>query len=439
MGCLILFTLVFRSTWAPMKNAPGQLVNDVAQYYSYLPAAFIEKDLSFKFPNEYWLIKNQNGIRLPKVTMGMSYMYAPFFFMGHGVAFVTNHKADGYSMPYYEAIATGSMIYVFLGLFLLYHCLKVHFDNLVSIASIIVVYLGTNLFYYTGNFGAMPHGHLFFLFSLILYLSIKFYSNPKPKTLYWLAFFAGLIAIIRPTSVLFLIVPLAYGVYSLKTLKERLSLINDFKISLLKSVFIFIIPIIPQLLYWKIYGGSWLFWSYGEEGFFFNNPHLSEFLFGFRKGWFVYTPIMIFSILGVFFLKKRAKEFMFIVPFLLIITIFLFSSWWCWWFGGGFGARALIQYYVVFIFPIAALLQYAFSKSKVWKMTFLAIYGLGISYNVLLTHKFNINDIHWDAMTKEAFSHAFSKFHLTAEDREFQKTLLKHPDYDKARMGLPED
>jgi len=64
--------------------------SDVISYYAYLPAFIIEKspDLSFTdgkedyyvSNNRYWPQIAPNGKKVIKTTMGMSFLYAPFFF-----------------------------------------------------------------------------------------------------------------------------------------------------------------------------------------------------------------------------------------------------------------------------------------------------------------------------------------------------------------------
>src|SRR3972149_1213126 len=65
---------------------------DTLEYYSYLPAFFIEHDLSFKFleskeEESHW--NNMHMRPLPdgkmhmKMTMGLSFLYLPFFLIAH--------------------------------------------------------------------------------------------------------------------------------------------------------------------------------------------------------------------------------------------------------------------------------------------------------------------------------------------------------------------
>ena len=46
------------------------------------------------------------------------------------------------------------------------------------------------------------------------------------------------------------------------------------------------------MLYWKHIMGTFFFYSYDQEGFFFGNSHVLDGLLSYRKGWFIYTPIM---------------------------------------------------------------------------------------------------------------------------------------------------
>src|SRR5690606_12215379 len=151
---------------------------------------------------------------------------------------------------------------------------------------------------------------------------------------------------------------IGYNIYNKETFFAKAKLLKVHFFNFLIAFFIFLIPIIPQLFFWKIYGGDWLVFTYGsDEKFFFNNPKIFDFLFSYRKGWFVYTPLMIFSIVGLFFLKKKVKEMSLITPIFITFIIYILSSWWCWWYGGSFGMRAMIQYYAFLAFPLAAFIN----------------------------------------------------------------------------------
>ncbi|HRG02071.1 MAG TPA: hypothetical protein PKZ75_13220, partial [Bacteroidia bacterium] len=80
--------------------------------------------------------------------------------------------------------------------------------------------------------------------------------------------------------------------------------------------------------------------------------------FSFRKGWLIYTPIMIFSLIGFYFLYKERKGYF--LPFFsyFILIFYITASWSCWWYGTSFSSRAIIPAYSVLAIPFG----YAFKN-----------------------------------------------------------------------------
>jgi hypothetical protein len=416
-------------------KSPYQFTSDVDQYYSYLPATFIHKDLSFNYPNGYWLIENQHGKKLPKGTMGMSFMYSPFFLIGHAVALNTKYKADGYSKPYSLSIWYGTIFYFLFGLIFLIKALEHFFNKWIAVIVTFLLFFGTNLLFYVLSLGEMPHSYLFALYSVVVYLTIKWHAKPNRKHLFLLAFFFGLIVIIRPVEIFFALFFIGYNVYNKETLFAKLNLLKKHFLNLLIAAILFFIPIIPQLLYWKIYGGDWLVFSYGsDEKFFFNDPKILDFLFSYRKGWFTYTPLMLLSIIGMFFLKKKVKPMLLVTPLFIGFLIYLLSSWWCWWYGGSFGMRGMIQYYVFLAFPLAALIDYVLKKKTLAIISGVLIIACTY-YSLLYSYKMKHWSLDWDGMSEKAYWYTFMKKDLSREEIKHLETLLEKPDYDQAKVG----
>ena len=74
------------------------------------------------------------------------------------------------------------------------------------------------------------------------------------------------------------------------------------------GIIFMILPLIPQMVYWKLHTGNLLFYTYGEEKFFWNDPKVLEGLFSFRKGWLVYSPLMLLSLTGIFVNNQIIKN-----------------------------------------------------------------------------------------------------------------------------------
>lgn len=413
---------------------------DVLEYYSYLPATFIYGDLKLGFMNnssvnwtgKFWPRTAPNNSRVFKMTMGISIMYSPFFLASHGIAKLFHLQADGFSLPYRLALIFSSLFYLTLAFFILRKLLLRWFNDIVTTLTIVCIGLGTNLFYYSTFEAAMSHAYNFSLFVFFIYFTISWYEKQRYSTSIFLGLIAGLIVLIRPTNIIILGVFLF--IYIIKPsdllIRGRFLLKNYTKLLIIAACFA--IVIFPQLLYWKIVTGSWIYYSYGNEGFFFNNPRIIEGLFSYRKGWLIYTPIMSFALLGIPFLYFKVKEFFFPVLIFTILNIYIVFSWWTWWYGGCFGQRALIDSYALLAFPLATFISLFWKRSIYLKVVTLFFVTLFVCLNLFQTYQYYYGVIHFDSMTKKAYWSSFG--HLKIQPDYYK--WLESPDYEKAIKGI---
>ncbi len=424
---------------------------DVKSYYAYLPAVFIYNDLSLEFidhnPEKFgdliWPVTTPTGKRAIITTMGMSVLYAPFFFLAHAYALVSGWEADGYSTPYRFALNFSSLFYVILGMIMLRKILLRYFGRGVATFSLVAVVMGTNLLYYATHEGAMTHAYSFALIALFLWLSIRFWEQPAPagRQIMLLGFLAGFITLVRPTNIIVLLLFFLWGVNSLESLKHRIRwFARHYHLPALMAAF-FILAWVPQFIYWKQVSGMFFYFTYGEEGggFFWHNPQISNILFSYKKGWFVYTPIMFLAFCGIFLLPRPPKGLHpalreAFLPILLfkLLNIYILSSWWSWWFGGGFGLRAFVDAYAIMAIPLAALISWGWQQRRMVKMPALAFLGMLIWFNYFQIQQYRRLAIHYWWMNKEAYWETFLKRKPTERYWE----LITIPDYEKARQGI---
>ena len=111
----MIWTTLNLKKWKHAETNAKIITWDVTSYYGYLPAIFIHHDLSLDFidtdgvnysaKHQFWperlnrdLERDPAGeIKVIKTTMGMSFMYAPFFFMAHGFAYLSKYESNGFS------------------------------------------------------------------------------------------------------------------------------------------------------------------------------------------------------------------------------------------------------------------------------------------------------------------------------------------------------
>jgi hypothetical protein len=434
----LAFFLLFSSISTNLRDDRGKgtiFMYDVDNYYSYLPAAFIHNDLSFSYPNGYWLTLGPKGYGIAKGTMGMSIMYSPFFGIAYLHASLGGYELDGYSEPFITWVHLGSLFYGLVAAFFILKSLFLFFKPLPSVLAYIAVLFGSNYFYYLFGQSAMAHSYIFALFGAIVWFTLRWHKTEAKKYLFLVAFLCGFVTLIRPTDAVIVLFPFLYGIYSKESFSAKLQLLGKNLIPLLICVPIFFLPLLPQMIYWKIYAGSFLFFSYGsEESFFFNDPQIMNVLFSWRKGLMIYTPLAMFMVLGLIPLWKKFGKLALPITSIFLLTLYVVSCWWDWWFGGSFGHRAFVQYFALLIFPLTALISWGISR---WQKALVSvpILTLVVYLNIYQTFQFKYVIIHWDSMTKEAYFQVWQKMRLTPEEVQKVQGALKTPDYIAARKG----
>ncbi|MCD6200762.1 MAG: hypothetical protein J7K46_03035 [Bacteroidales bacterium] len=425
---LLVFIQVFEQKRYMHDNI---IVHDALVYYAPLPAVFIYHDLSFSFIQDLperlrgkiSTMISPDGKRTLKMPVGVSLLILPFFLLAHIIALLTGMPADGYGPVYQFFVLIAGIFYLTFALGILRKILCRWFNDPVTAITLLLIGLATNLFYYVSVEPGMSHVYSFFLFSGFLRYTIRWYESPGYGNAILLALFGGLILIVRPSNAVVFLVPVLYGLVSARSAwfvflwKKR-----DRFLVMLPVLFA---VVFIQLLYWKYSTGKWIFYSYGEERFFFNHPHVLKGLFSFRKGWLVYTPVMIFALTGFIFLYKKSTTLFWAISIYILINLYVVFSWWCWWYGGSFGARPLIETYALLALPLAACIE-KILQARLWlHISGLMILGFFIYLNLFQIRQYRISMLHWDSTSKALYRKIF----LSNKWPENYKQLLKHPDY----------
>ena len=423
-------------TWGKNKV----IDNDVVSYYAYLPAGLIFHDLNFSFVKDLptgftgkiWLGTAPNGKPILRMTMGLAILWLPFFLIAHLYANLFSIEALGYSWPYSLSIFAAAIFYLFLGLVFLRKILLNYFSDWITGITLLLIVLGTNLMFYVISEPGMSHVYNFSLITVFLFVNLKWIAKPTVLSSLILGLLAGLITLIRPVNALVLVFPAMLSIRSFSEFYQRLLL--RWKFILLAGLAAILI-VLPQLVYWKAQTGHFFFNSYMDAGrFYFAQPHIFDGLFSFRKGWFIYTPVMLFAVIGLFFLKQYAKEYTGAILVFMGLSIYVIFSWWCWWYGGSFGARPMIDTYGIMAIPLAAFLSFFIDKSLLKRGLFGILLILFVSLNQFQMNQYRTSLLHWDSMTRKAYFSIFLKKNWP----EGYDKMIQVPDYDKALKGEEE-
>jgi len=398
---ILLVVIIIAAVFAVNDTSRStSFYGDALGYYMYLPATFIYHNLETidELPKDkgiddgvLWYAKHvrdqptPTGKALDQYTYGVALMESPFFFAAHAYAKTTGAAASGYSKTYDYLVKFSSFFYALLGLILVYKILKRYFTNTLALSGVAIIFLGTNLFWFSIYQAGMSHVPLFFLYSLLLYLVIKVHDHPKTFLFVSIGLVCGIITLIRPTDILCALIPLLYNVYNKATISKKVLFLRQNILNICTFTIAAILPIAPQLIYWKAITGSYFYYSYGSQGFNWLHPKIIEGLFYFSNGWFPYSPVMIFSVLGLLLygsFKKWALSIWVILP----LYIYIIYSWYCYNYINGLGSRPMIHLYPLLALPLTAFIQFI-SKQRLFIKTSLAIIclffiALNISYSM---------------------------------------------------------
>ncbi|MFH1118803.1 MAG: hypothetical protein V1775_03200 [Bacteroidota bacterium] len=434
-------------------STPSKAISwDVFGYYLYLPATFIYDDPGLsdhewldgiveKYkPSQtlYQLVPGIEGNRVIKYTSGMALLYTPFFFIAHWLAPEFGYPADGFSLPYQLIVTIGGLFWIILGLFAFRNLLLKFFSDLTTTATMILIVAGTNFFHLAALDGTLlSHNFLFTLNVFLCLTTIEWHRNPSITTALITGMLCGLIALIRPSEGICFLIPLLWNTGTKATLHQKLALLRRFPyhpaIALLGIIAVGSI----QFFYWKNFTGEWLFYSYNNpgEGFRFFPPFLAEYLFSFRKGWLIYTPVMIIALTGFISLYRRNRAMLPSIALFFLFDLWIVSAWSCWWYAGGsFSARAILPSYVLLAFPLACLTEGITGK---WRKSAIIAGGLIILLNLFQSWQFYTGIIDKERMTLPYYIAIFGKTDVDKEkldrlllvERSTESTeMLKHPE-----------
>ncbi len=402
--------------------------------YAYLPAVFIYHDLNFsffdsietKYPNPpiyYDYRIHHNGTTADKYFAGTAAAILPFFLAAHAITCFIGFPADGYSKLYLIGVNIAAIFYLLTALIFVKKILKLYeaSDALTSFLLIAMTF-ATNVFYYTVCEPAMSHIYSFAFITMFIYYMRNYFLSSESLYIIILGALLGIITFIRPVNVLIiLIAPFISG--DKKTFNNGIKYLKTHISAGISAGFVFLSIVSVQLLIYKLQTGCFWIDSYGSEKFNWNNPRPFDFLFSFKKGLFIYTPIAFLSLLGFGGLFKQNKFQFYSLAVFLLSLLYVLSSWWSWWYGGSFSSRVCIDYYAV----MCLLICFAFNFLKTKRRRILYS-SLILSFLILCqiqTYQYRYYFIHWEKMDKQHYWNVFMRVDLLKSHENPNDDLLK--------------
>jgi len=337
--------------------------------YSYL-ANFKGKD--YTFSRIFWdTHKTKTGLLNNGWVVGPSLFWIPSLF-------VMNVFFGRWIGPYTPLMELGpaitGILLMIASLYLIGKTLRRFYSEFTVQLTLLIIFFGTPVFYYTAFEPALSHQPAIFLISFLFYLC--FQKRKKGIILFILGFLIGLLAITRPVDILIGISLLVFFITQNKLPFYRLLL----------ALSGLLISIAPQLMVQHaLYGNMFI------NEYYFNVPVKFIFsvswginsLFGPQRGLFLWHPVFFISCVGLYLLTKQHNKHP--IPKLTTITFILFFIMISLWSGSssaGFGNRFYLSALPFFAFGLA----HFFTSIPRKFVTYISI--LFIIWNMLLLGQF---------------------------------------------------
>jgi len=438
---LVLFGAFF--FYAQFGRKAPVYYSDSLGYYSYLPALLLHKNagrmhetpagtnLPSSVQGYFETLSQQplspNGFAITQYTCGVALMQLPFFGAAHAWAKATAQPANGYSAPYAAAVKCSSFVYAWLGLWLVFRMLRRIFSPVTAATTTALLAVGTNLWWFALHQAGMAHPPAFFLVAALMTLIPLGLQRPGMVVFAGIGACLGLLTLMRPTDLVFLLFPLMVGVSNTAHGRQRIALLWQNPKAVAGAALAFGAVLLPQLLFWKKYAGQWVYYSYIGQGFDWGKPHLLQGIFEFNNGWLAYSPLMMFSIIGIILYTFRrtilrcqpsgiyaatgsaeftgsggseisvtstgsteftgsggsaisvtstgsaasagsAESWIRLSRWFLPVYLYITFSWWCFYYMNGFGARPMIHVYPLLAFPLTLLLEKTWKAGTLWRI-----------------------------------------------------------------------
>lgn len=309
---------------------------------------------------------------------GVSIFWLPLFYTAFGfthlIQLLLPHiRFSGYEKIFeFSAGLTNISLGIF-SLFLIYKMLSKYFSEQISLLTVSLLFLTTNLFFYIAVEPINSHAASFFLSTLFVYY---FLTRLKYRSSYFLlGIIGGFAGVVRTQDLLILVLPVSYLIFRHM---RSLRLFASYGLLLFTGT---VVGFIPQILLWKYFYHTFWFSPYIETGFNFLNPQILHVLFNSQNGLFVTTPVVFIAVIGLFvklfFLFGKLKfgicnlfvnwdlkiKIYFLALLYFLLQLYLVSSWNVYTQGGSYSIRMIITTYPLLAFGSAEVVKQSIKKA----------------------------------------------------------------------------
>lgn len=245
--------------------------------------------------------RGQNGLPGSPYAIGYSILSIPFLAAGTAVDAAAGRPADGYSSGAIFCFFLGNVTFAVIGMWCLARFLLAFGSPPWQAALLpVAIWFSTSLGYYT--FSPISHAATFMMAAGFLLIWWRTRGSERVRDWAVLGLCGGLLSICRWQDTIFLIGPLLFHVSEHRAAITRKAWFLWFAYGAAACVWW-----IPQIAQWRIIYGKFLTIPQGSGFLEFPPRFILGVLFSTNHGWFVWTPITLIGIVGLFYGTYRAS------------------------------------------------------------------------------------------------------------------------------------
>ena len=400
---------------------------DDTTYYMVGKSLLVDGDLDYKDERlNPKLLKSLNALANPSVgeraPIGPSLLWSPYTALGHLSTKILNRhfgaefREDGYSKVQLAMTTLGSSMYGLLGLFIGFYILRLYFSSDMAFLSILTVFWGNSVFFFSYYRMLMSHASEFFSTGLFFLLFILVVKRNRTVDYIWLGISIGLMVVVRYDNAIFLLLPcidLFFCVLECRRKRSWTALIDKTKKYSLGVLFALLLPA-AQFIHFHVQSGSWVPSSLKAklgDSFVTEKISLKELFFGRNRNILIGHPVVFISAISAFFFIRKERILgISIVVAIMAGILWLFNRPHVYWWGMDYGIRHLVKLSIPLSFGYAVFVSIIKDKSKVALAWILSFFIIAWEYLKIMKYMDGLSPLDSDYIAK-----AFSQIPLFLE------------------------
>lgn len=303
-------------------------------------------------------------------SVGPAILWSPFLIAAHAGVLTFDRlgghvSPDGYSRPYLVAMALGTAVYGFLALFISFRLARKYVPERWAFLATLGIWFASSLPVYMYFNPSWSHAQAAFVVALFLW-----YWNHTRHARTWAQWVAlgaigGLMMDVYYVNGILLLLPLldslsGYRAAFESSSKEHVGRLFLKHLTFAAALFAAFLPtvITKQVIY-----GSYFTSGY-EHLWIWTSPALLKVCFSADHGLFSWTPILIFSFVGLFFLWRYDRKISVYSILIFAAVLYVIGCYVDWDGLSSFGNRFFVSLTPIFVLGLAALFD---SLERAWK------------------------------------------------------------------------